>query len=262
MIKRYDACHQRTSNPPPLNDEEEAAEAEVEGETVASLKKKVGVVRWAKAMIALNDIEMHVLMAIGEGRHNSQDPKANLHAKQEEIRKAQVEKAQAMAAAAAEAKRKKEEQEGRAQEMQEKAAAAWESRATTQHATLENDDAKVYGLRKAQQTMRRIEKAITPRSVSKDQPIPSMAEFLATYELEDLAEMMADEEWELRTLLNSYDKSTFEKDFESLKPAKRRRLQNSLNDAMEALQPPTTPSPEKPPAREKPAASPPRRYGR
>ena len=110
--------------------------------------------------------------------------------------------------------------------------------------------------------MRRIEKAITPRSVSKDQPIPSMAEFLATYELEDLAEMMADEEWELRTLLNSYDKSTFEKDFESLKPAKRRRLQNSLNDAMEALQPPTTPSPEKPPAREKPAASPPRRYGR
>ena len=262
MIQRYDNCHSTSPNPPVFtDDDEEAAEAEVEGENAATKRKRVGVTTWAKAMIALNDIEMHILMAIGEGRHNSQDPKANLHAKQEEIRKAQVEKAKAVAEAAAEVRRKKEESESRAKEMQDKAALAWESRATTQHAALENDDAKVYGLRKAQQTMRRIEKAITPKAISKDQPIPTMAEFLATYALDELSSLMAEDEWDLRTLLNSYDQPTFEKDFESLKPAKRRKLQNSLRDAMDALQPPPTPSPEKPPPREKPAVSP-AHYGR
>eukprot|EP00966_Prymnesium_polylepis_P144977 3347974-Prymnesium_polylepis.1 len=61
--------------------------------------------------------------------------------------------------------------------------------------------------------MRRIEKAITPKAISKDQPIPTMAEFLATYALDELSSLMAEDEWDLRTLLNSYDQPTFEKDF-------------------------------------------------
>eukprot|EP00966_Prymnesium_polylepis_P038354 889993-Prymnesium_polylepis.1 len=63
MIDQYDRCHSTTSNPPePQTDDEEAMDAEVEGETEAAKRKKVGVERWANTMISLNDIEMHLLM--------------------------------------------------------------------------------------------------------------------------------------------------------------------------------------------------------
>ena len=67
MIARYDSCHSMSPNPPVFaDDEEEAAQAEVEGENAATKRKRAGVIKWAKAMIALNDIEMHILIAIGE----------------------------------------------------------------------------------------------------------------------------------------------------------------------------------------------------
>jgi hypothetical protein len=128
MIDQYDRCHSSTSNPPEhQTDEEEAMDAEVEGETEAAKRKKVGVERWAKTMISLNDIEMHLLMTVGEGRTNSQDPKASLHAKQEAVKQAQHVKAEQVAAAIAAAAKKKEEQEARAKEMQESARTAWSS---------------------------------------------------------------------------------------------------------------------------------------
>eukprot|EP00966_Prymnesium_polylepis_P274997 6354173-Prymnesium_polylepis.1 len=138
-------------------------DAEIEGETAAVKRRKAGATLWATTMIALSDIEMHVLMAIGEGRANSQDPRASMHAKQEEIRKAQHEKAERVASAAAEAKAKKDEIEARAKEMQEKAAEAWQQRAVQQHAALENDDAKVYGQAKTMQVRTKRSRRDAPR---------------------------------------------------------------------------------------------------
>ena len=81
MVNKYDAVHETTPNPPLMDEAEEAFNPEVEGETAATRRKKNGLMYWARVMIALNDIEMHKLMAVGQGRTNSSDPRASLDEK-------------------------------------------------------------------------------------------------------------------------------------------------------------------------------------
>ena len=257
MIARYDTVHTTTRNPPELVDEdEEDFNAEVEGETAASKRKKEGSDHWAKVMIALNDVEMHKLMCVGQGRTNSTDPHASLHAKKEEIKKSKERKAEMVAEEQAKKQKKKEETEQRARDMQDKASDAWKQRAVTSHAILENDDMKTYHVQKAQQSIKKLGKLIEGNRISVHTPVRPLGEFLESYGLSELQEHLERETWDLRTMLNSADKPTFESDFSALPAPKRRKLQASLNEEAASMGPPDTPSPVKPLPREKPTFSP------
>eukprot|EP00966_Prymnesium_polylepis_P071840 1668350-Prymnesium_polylepis.2 len=231
------------------------------GETALTKRKKEGTLAWARIMIALNDVEMHQLMCIGQGRTNSSDPKANLEAKKSEIKKAKEAKAEAVDAEMKAKRDKKDEIERRAREMQEKASDAWKHRSMHAHSVLENDDQKTYQVQKCQQSLKRLTKLVQGNNIPTSQPVPTMDAFLEQYHLTELAEYLARNEWELRTMLNGADKPTFEEDFKDLPAAKRRKLQASLNEEAESLSAPLTPSPVKPLPRDKPVWSPGRAPG-
>ena len=175
---------------------------------MAIKRKKEGTMKWAQIMIALNDVEMHRLIAIGQGRTNSNDPKANLDAKKAEIKKSKEAKAEAVEAEMRAKREKKDDTERRAREMQDKASDAWRQRSMTAHAILENDDQKTYQVQKCQQALKRLSKLAQGTFIPTSQPVPTMDAFPNVHGLSELAEYLTRNEWELRAMLNGADKPT------------------------------------------------------
>eukprot|EP00966_Prymnesium_polylepis_P324075 7380171-Prymnesium_polylepis.1 len=84
---------------------------------------------------------------------------------------------------------------------------------------------KTYHVQKAQQSIKKLGKLIEGNRISIQTPVRPLAEFLESFGLSDLQEQLERETWDLRMMLNSADKPTFESDFSALPAPKRRKLQ-------------------------------------
>jgi hypothetical protein len=242
MVKRVDAAPGR-ENPAEERDAD-VPDCVREKDTALDTRKRDGLMQWCDTMINLSNMEVYALNA-STARTDSNDPKATLHAKIDEIKGERQRRAEIHSAAADAKRLKEEEKERAAQEMRDRSRAAWDDSSYYRHEGLHADDAKNTIISKVVKSVRGIEKELKGLRVPREAELPSLQQWLADHDLSSIFARIDADGWDLRTLLNTARQTTFEGDFVVLPTALRRRFRDALVGALEELQPPPTPSPPK-----------------